>query len=63
MSNKQPAFARRAQMLVEGLAARAALIDERRKQRRAEHEADVDRRGVDAAIRLRRRRRKKEPAL
>lgn len=58
MSNKPPAAARVAMKLIAGLDARRAQIDERRRQRRAEHEADVDRRGVEAAIRLRRRRRK-----
>ena len=55
---KQPAFARRAQMLVEGLAARAALIEERRKQRRAEHDAALDLRAVHAAKRVRLRRKR-----
>ena len=60
MPNKPTPFARAAQKLVAGLAARREQIEDRRRQRRAEHDAAVDRRGVEAAIRLRHRRRKEK---
>jgi hypothetical protein len=59
MPNKpMPPHARAARKLLDGLALRRAQVDERARQQRAEHEASVDRRGVEAAQRLRRRRRK-----
>lgn len=58
MPTKPMPFARAAVKLVDGLAARREQIEERRRQRRAEHDADLDLRAIHAAKRVRLRRKK-----